>query len=310
MRSAISRRDRRTLVIGCAIVAVLFIAARGLPTLRAWRTRHTASTGELRARLAFVNEARRSLPSMRDSIAARRRRLDSLNARVIHATTPTIAAAFLGALVERIADNSNLKVSSLELRLDTLARASTTRVTVRMSGEGDISGVGSFLATIDRHDEPMVVRELAVSQSDPLAPDDRAEVLHFDVRVEGLALLGDRVSAVDLSADMVAAPVFADSDPFRIANRPSQVRYGSASPAPIAGQLASMHDPRPTMTVRAIAGGPPWHALIDGMPGRTHLTLVAPGTTVDKLTVRRITLDSVVIRGTDTTWVLTFARRR
>ena len=310
MIATISRRDRRTLVVGCLIIGVLFSAARGLPTLRAWRTRHTASTNELRARLAFVRNARRSLPSMRDSIGARQRRLGTLNAHVVHATTPTTAAASLGSLVERMADAANLKVSSLELRPDTLARGSTTRITVRASGEGDVRGVGSFLATIDHHDEPMVVRELSVSQSDPLAPDDRAEVLHFDIRVEGLALLSDGDDTVQPSLVTAAVPAFADTDPFRVANRPSLVRYGSASPTATAGQLASMHDVRPTMTVRAIAGGPPWHALIDGMPGQTHPTLVGPGTTVAKLTVRRITRDSVVIRGADTTWVLTFARRQ
>ena len=314
MTASISRRDRRTLVVGSTVLGVLFSVARGIPALQAWRAHHAASVVTLRQRVAFARTARRLLPSMRDSIAIGRRQLAELNAHVVEAPTSSVAVATLGALIERIADGAHVKINALELRSDSLARPPITRVTVRLTGEGDVVGVGSFLSAIDRHDEPMVVRELNVSQSDPVSPDDRAEVLHFDVRVEGLALLSDRArsetapDARPVEASIV--PSFAEGDPFRLANRPAIVRYGSAPPASDRGVIAAPRDPRPTMTVRAIAGGPPWHALIDGMPGQSHPTLVRAGTKVERLTVRSINRDSVVLRDADTTLVLIFARRR
>lgn len=99
------------------------------------------------------------------------------------------------------------------------------------------------------------------------------------------------------------------NDPFRLANAPASVRYdprgelaagdvGVAQPAPV----------RPTMTLKAIVGGPPWQAVVDGLPGQPANTLVRAGSTYDKLVARQVTRDSVVIQGPDTTWVLSFRR--
>lgn len=99
------------------------------------------------------------------------------------------------------------------------------------------------------------------------------------------------------------------NDPFRLANIPASARYdpneelaasasGVAQPAPL----------RPTMTLKAIVGGPPWQAVVDGLPGQPANTLVRSGSTYDKLVARSVTRDSVVIQGPDTTWVLSFRR--
>ncbi|MDB4878547.1 MAG: hypothetical protein JWM41_4993 [Gemmatimonadetes bacterium] len=62
------------------------------------------------------------------------------------------------------------------------------------------------------------------------------------------------------------------------------------------------------MTLKAIVGGPPWEAIVDGIPGQPPGTVVRSGSTLDKLAVRSVTRDSVVIQGPDTTWVLSFRR--
>jgi hypothetical protein len=88
------------------------------------------------------------------------------------------------------------------------------------------------------------------------------------------------------------------------------VRYfaGEAErPAVPAATVTS--EPRPSMVLRAIAGGPPWQALIEGLGPPSGATLVRPGMVVDRVAVRSISRDTVVLRGLDTTWVLTFARR-
>ena len=63
------------------------------------------------------------------------------------------------------------------------------------------------------------------------------------------------------------------------------------------------------MTLKAIAGGPPWQALIEGIPGQSQAVLVQSGTVLDHLSIRAITRDGVIVRGPDTTWVLSFASR-
>lgn len=99
------------------------------------------------------------------------------------------------------------------------------------------------------------------------------------------------------------------NDPFRLSNAPASVRYdprgelaadvvGVAQPTPV----------RPMMTLKAIVGGPPWLAVVDGLPGQPANTLVRAGASYDKLVVRSVTRDSVVIQGPDTTWGLSFRR--
>lgn len=111
--------------------------------------------------------------------------------------------------------------------------------------------------------------------------------------------------ATELDSNAVA---IVDNDPFRLANEPSPTRY-SLAPAEPAAVTTVARAQHPNLTLRGIAGGPPWQALVDGIPGQTHVTLVHVGSVVDKLVVRAITRDTVVIRGVDTTWVLRFARR-
>jgi len=99
------------------------------------------------------------------------------------------------------------------------------------------------------------------------------------------------------------------SDPFRLGRTPSLARYGSgAAVSTVVSQ--AVREPRPAMTLKAIAGGPPWQALIDGVPGHANALLVQPGTVLDRFRIGAITRTAVVVRGPDTTWVLSFASPR
>ena len=100
------------------------------------------------------------------------------------------------------------------------------------------------------------------------------------------------------------------NDPFRLVNEPASVRYNPNSDNVVGGSVATVAPPlRPTMTLKAIVGGPPWQAIVDGIPGQPQGTLVRAGNAFDRLIARAVTRDSVVIQGPDTTWVLSFRRR-
>jgi hypothetical protein len=96
------------------------------------------------------------------------------------------------------------------------------------------------------------------------------------------------------------------NDPFRLSNTPSSIRY---SPGSDNVGLSASAPLRPNLTLKAIVGGPPWQAIVDGIPGQPQGTLVRAGNAFDKLIARAVTRDSVVIQGPDTTWVLSFRRR-
>jgi hypothetical protein len=96
------------------------------------------------------------------------------------------------------------------------------------------------------------------------------------------------------------------NDPFRLANVPAAIRFDPNNDTNAGPSIAVSLPARPVMTLKAIVGGPPWQAVIDGIPGQPPGAVVRAGSAFDKLVARAVTRDSVVIQGFDTTWVLSF----
>ena len=95
-----------------------------------------------------------------------------------------------------------------------------------------------------------------------------------------------------------------DGDLFRASRSPSPVAFanaieGAPPPAP--------KPPRASLAVTGIIG-PPWEAIVEGVPGRDGGVVVRRGDVIGELQVRSVRRDSVVIQGADTTWRLTVRR--
>jgi hypothetical protein len=94
-------------------------------------------------------------------------------------------------------------------------------------------------------------------------------------------------------------------NPFRLSNRPADVRHGETPPV----EAVTAPSYRPTLTLKAIIGGPPWRALVGGVPNARGFVMVSEGDNADSIRVLRITSDTVHLAGPDTTWALVLARR-
>jgi hypothetical protein len=111
-----------------------------------------------------------------------------------------------------------------------------------------------------------------------------------------------------LASDSIAQAVahVVANDPFRLSRQPATVAYSPAleglAPPPV------VRPPRPVLVLRGIVGGPPWSAILEGLPGRDGSTLVRRGDTVGTVRVRAVGRDTVIIQGADTTWRLTVKR--
>lgn len=64
----------------------------------------------------------------------------------------------------------------------------------------------------------------------------------------------------------------------------------------------------PRFAVQAIAGGPPWRAIVLGLSGESPARLLSEGERIGDFVVVRIVTDTIVVRGLDTTLVLTMPR--
>jgi hypothetical protein len=66
--------------------------------------------------------------------------------------------------------------------------------------------------------------------------------------------------------------------------------------------------PKPTLLLRGLLGGPPWDAIVEGVPGHEGAMVLRAGQTTDGLTLKAIRHDTVFIKGLDTTWKLILRR--
>lgn len=107
-------------------------------------------------------------------------------------------------------------------------------------------------------------------------------------RTDSLKTWGDRTTA---------------ADPFRLERRPATVRFGATSEA--ATPLAST---RPPLVLKGIIGGPPWEALLEGVPERQGIVIARRGDRFATLRVRAVSATGAIVDGADTTWHLTIRK--
>jgi hypothetical protein len=81
-----------------------------------------------------------------------------------------------------------------------------------------------------------------------------------------------------------------------------------SSAAPAVGMMPAAPSTKPRLVLRGVLGGPPWDALIDGIPGRDGAVVMRAGQVVGGVTIRAVKRDTVFARGFDTTWALTLGR--
>jgi hypothetical protein len=94
--------------------------------------------------------------------------------------------------------------------------------------------------------------------------------------------------------------------PLRLSRRLPSVAFAAVPAAfmPPSAPMPSTRTARPRLSLRGIVGGPPWSAILEGIPGRSTSVAVTSGDHFGDLHVRRIDASEVVITGNDTIWRL------
>jgi hypothetical protein len=190
MTTTLSARDRRTLLVGGAVIASLVVLAKGVPAWRAWVTESRAGAEEQVRAAANADALLARARATRDTLAARNARYVALAPALVAGKTPAEAAATLASLVSSAASTAGVKLGAVQLRppADTGAQRAFLRVSVHADVVGDVRGVTTLLGILERGPVRLRVRELTVTQPDAAAPADRVEALRADLTVDGLAL--------------------------------------------------------------------------------------------------------------------------
>ncbi|MGH7720461.1 MAG: hypothetical protein ACREON_16645 [Gemmatimonadaceae bacterium] len=105
-----------------------------------------------------------------------------------------------------------------------------------------------------------------------------------------------------------AALAVVESDPFRLERRPASAIYRPELEGAPLEALPPPPPPKPMLTLGGVAGGPPWEAVVDGIPGREGPVVVRAGQALGDFRVRSVGRDTVVIQGADTVWRLTLRK--
>jgi hypothetical protein len=100
-----------------------------------------------------------------------------------------------------------------------------------------------------------------------------------------------------------AADTVAATNPFRLDRRP-------ASPVPDAPPMASPTPqlPQLQLELNGVGGGPPWYAIVSGIPGRDGGVVVRAGDTLGGISIRSIKRDTLIVQTREST--MTFILKR
>jgi hypothetical protein len=109
----------------------------------------------------------------------------------------------------------------------------------------------------------------------------------------------------DAAAFAAAQRTVTTTDPFRTARRPSAVPFAPGGAEDGEERTPPSRDPVPALVLAGVLGGPPWQAVLQGVPGRSGSLVVREGERVEELLISLVTQDSVVVETADTTLVLT-----
>jgi hypothetical protein len=187
MMTRLSRRDRRVLTVGVAVISITLGAARGLPLRREWV--NSARDREWRAevRRERLRAAVKARTELADSLSSATRRYIGLAPRLLDGDGAATTGAALLAIVSDAAERSGLQVGSIQSTGDSAGQR-FVRVAVRGEATGDVIGLTGFLGALEGGQALAGIRELAVDQPEPAAPNGRAESLRIQFVVEGIGL--------------------------------------------------------------------------------------------------------------------------
>jgi hypothetical protein len=227
----LSPRDRRTLVVGAAVVAALVLLARGLPAWRRWDADARASAAEMAGEAERAERGARQLPAALDSLQARRTRFVALGSAALDGGSPAAAGASLAGLVSSAAMRAGVRMGSVQVRTDSVGAGTFVRVGVRADGTGDLPAITRMLQLLEGAPERLAIREIAITQPNPGGPAEQPEALRLELAIDGLALVGPRPAGLPAAAEEAddADPAWGD-DPAGPAGEPGSVRPAAPPP--------------------------------------------------------------------------------
>lgn len=171
-------RERRTIAIGGAVLAVAFLFVTVvLPTMQRWRDRE-ALIGALRRQRAQLVTLGTQRTALEAAARARASSAEALPVRLVRGRTPALAASALQSLLQDYASASRVSVTRLDVAsVADSAGATAPSIPATVSAVSDVYGLAEFLARIEHGNRLLAITELSVTPNSAL----RGELLQLSV---------------------------------------------------------------------------------------------------------------------------------
>jgi hypothetical protein len=310
----LASRDRRALTIGATVIAMAALVLRGIPAARNLYAVERARASDGAERLALAREAIRTARGSADSLRLIELEWAATSGRAFAARTVNVFSAQVAGHVARATRAANVAMTSIQVRPDTAARGGFRSADGKLSARGDVRGLATLLATLEWGSKRFRIKSLTVTQADPIGRIDAPEQLSMELAFSTVAIEGEqpgpspatRAVPVD-SLHRSRANTIVAGNPIRITRTPAPIAFALDSQPMRRVAAAAPAVSRAVLILRGIVG-PPWSALIEGIPGTAAATVVKAGDRFGDLHVVTIRKDSVIVRGSDTTWRLAVSR--
>jgi hypothetical protein len=97
-------------------------------------------------------------------------------------------------------------------------------------------------------------------------------------------------------------------NPFRLDRTPTARRFGLLEPSPGAPVVQAPAPVVPVLTLAGILGGPPWSAIIEGIPGHETGITLRVGEAANGVRLEWVRRDTAKITAADKAWIVTFKK--
>jgi hypothetical protein len=167
--ASLSTRDRRAVALGGMAFApmLLWLLVVAPFTRRLSDTHDRLDRGaELLGRELRIVRSARQLAAMRPEV---QRRLADAQRRFIYATSDASARATLVGVVDERARASDVDVTAVDATADSTNAGALRRVSVRLSGTGDMEGILTLIGKLEAGTPFLTVSQIEIETSGPSA---------------------------------------------------------------------------------------------------------------------------------------------
>jgi hypothetical protein len=185
--ASLSRRDRRVLATGAAIVLGILIVGRGGPVFLSYVDARRASAANVAQRAARTEWLVLNAGTLHRELGRVRGRLARLDSALLDGDTPTVASATLAAIVSDAVADTDARLASIRLSVDTVGKPSElSRVVAHASITGDLFSIAAVLQTLEAGPQLLAVSELSIATTQPGIAPTQTEHLQVELTVDGL----------------------------------------------------------------------------------------------------------------------------